>query len=242
MDCDVPDSVSGDLGHAFDALAAELDKVRRDSEAYNRQLLRRNRELAATAAVAQAISTEQLDLAGTLERTLQVILEVTGLRAGWVMLLPKDGGEPVLASSVGLPHEVVEKQAGFRSPECECGKVLESQRPLVVHPLHTACPIRALDLGNGQAPTCHASAPLLTRSKVLGVLNLAGDDPAALDAEVLILLGAIGRQLGVAIENAHPWEELKHRDLLRGQLLEQAIAAQEDERRHIARELHDQTG
>ena len=242
MDRDATDPVAGDLRHAFDAIAAELDKVRRDSEAYNRQLLQRNRELAATAAVAQAISTEQLDLAGTLERTLQVILEVTGLRAGWVMLLPEGGGEPVLASSAGLPPEVAEKQAVFRSPECECGKVLDSRLPLVVHPLHTACPIRALDLGHGQAPTCHASVPLLTRSKVLGVLNLAGDDPAALDVELLTLLGAIGRQLGVAIENAHLWEELKQRDLLRGQLLEQAIAAQEDERRHIARELHDQTG
>ena len=242
MDRDATNPVAGDLRHAFDAIVAELDRVRRDSATSNRQLLQRNRELAATAAVAQAISTEQLDLAGTLERTLQVILEVTGLSAGWVMLLPEGGGEPVLTSPVGLTPEVAEQQAGFRSPECACGQVLDTRLPLVVYPLHTACPIRALDLGHGRAPTCHAAVPLLTRSKVLGVLNLAGDDPAAMDAALLSLLGAIGRQLGVAIENAHLWAELKRRDLLRGQLLEQAIAAQEDERRHIARELHDQTG
>jgi hypothetical protein len=131
MDRNAMDPVAGDLRHAFDAIAVELDRVRRESEAYNRQLLQRNRQLAATASVAQAISTEQLDLAGTLDGTLQVILEVTGLPAGWIMLLPEGGEEPVLVSSVGLSPQVAAQQAGFRSPECECGKVLDSRHACV---------------------------------------------------------------------------------------------------------------
>ena len=166
------------LGHAFDAIVAELDRVRKGSEAYNRQLLQQNRELAATATVAQATSSGQLDLAGTLEQALQVVLELAGLPAGWVMLLPGEGAEPVLASSAGLPGDLAEALATFRSPECECAKALESRRPLVVHPLHSGCPIRALDLGEGRSPACHATVPLLTGTKVLGVLNLAGDNPA----------------------------------------------------------------
>jgi len=55
-------------------------------------------------------------------------------------------------------------------------------------------------------------------------------------------LTAIGRQIGIAIENASLYEELRQKEVLRRQLLEREITLREKERKRIARDLHDQTG
>ncbi len=228
-----------DEGQAIGALSKELERVRRESETTQRQLQQRSRELEATAAIAEATSTGELDLEGTLIRALEVVVNITGLPAAWISLQPHAGGQLVVAGSARLPESMLGKLAGSRQPDCVCGEVLETREPQIVHPLHTDCPIRTLDLRNGQRPTCHATVPLLARSEALGVLNLASDDILCIDEPLLTLLCVIGRQLGIAVENARLWDELKQRDWQRRLLVERAMAAHEEERKAIARELHD---
>lgn len=64
---------------------------------------------------------------------------------------------------------------------------------------------------------------------------------AKLDDNFLNILSSLANQLSVSIENLELWNEIKKKEEIRLMLLEKLIGAQEEERKRIARELHDET-
>ncbi|MCL4395139.1 MAG: GAF domain-containing protein, partial [Chloroflexi bacterium] len=222
----------GDLARAFNQMAHAL-------QATIAAMRRRNRELAALNAVAMATNAP-LDAPQSLERALAQSLAALDLTTGWVFLDDGNGACRVISTGMPSPANPAAVVDGF--PSCLCGQVMRDGKPMVVRELSERCSAYRARDGRGQPLHWHATVPVMAQGKMLGVLSVASAAPEQLGEEEMLLLEAVGRQMGVALENARLWEELEAKERVRAELLAKAIRAQEEERKRIARELHDQTG
>jgi signal transduction histidine kinase len=85
-----------------------------------------------------------------------------------------------------------------------------------------------------------ASVPLSAKNEVLGAINIASLKPYQFSPRDMQLLTGIAAS-GIAVENAKLHQEVRLQDITRGELLREIFSIQEEERKRIARELHDET-
>lgn len=121
----------------------------------------------------------------------------------------------VLGENLDLPYKIVEcpcdRCARLQGKECYCSIVS-------IH--YLKFPIGGPDNRMGQLAIC-SYLPLNEQS--------------------VKILESLAGQIAVTAENLRLWHELKQKEELRLKLLEKIIQAQEEERKRIARELHDET-
>lgn len=197
------------------------------------ELRLRNRELAALNAIAFAMSEPYSP--DMLQRGLREALRALDLKVGWVILSNPNGRSEVIAAEGA---EFYAQPPRF--PNCKCGKALAAGDAALV-PVNRECLLRRL----GKSATRgwqHATVPLGRVGTMLGALSIAIPPGRTFEQENFRLLAAVGQQMGIALENARLWEELRQKEQLRAELLARSLQIQEGERKRIARELHDATG
>lgn len=167
-----------------------------------------------------------------LDVSLKTLLDVMNLHSAWAFLLDDAGtsaarGEGLhdfkVGAASGLPSSLEHDAQYFlrRPPDCHCQRLLRGGRVArAVNVVECSRLDEAAEAqGDNEGLLFHASMPLLSEGKLLGILNVATEEWQLLTAGDLQFLSLVGAQVTTALERARLYDEAqRHNDYLRGEL------------------------
>lgn len=237
----------GALARSFAQMCVRLQQSLAENRQWVQELDVRVQERTQELAILNAITltaSQSLDLNTILERSLEQILSLTGVDAGAIYLQtdshqPGETGSLQLMAHRGFSEATARLASQVGLLDGNCGGVVEHGRVVVVPDLKRYHGRRARSLQLDQLQTL-IHIPLTAHGAPLGSMCIGTRQLHEFEIDEQNLLTAIGRQIAVAVENARLYQELQQKEQLLSELLRKALAAQEEERKRIARELHDE--
>jgi signal transduction histidine kinase len=182
--------------------------------------------------------------AGDLEGMLQLVLDITvanfGANIGVLLLRRHDSEGFQLSASTGLEDVLPAERGAIAAGDGFCGSIATSGEPEML--LDTKRDTRILSPKLKERATSLWGVPLRSSGKVIGVLIIGFERPYEWLPNERDLLRAIADRSTVAIERAQMTEALRERESRIAELSAHLLKAQEEERKRISRELHDETG
>lgn len=165
-------------------------------------------------------NTEQM-----LMRFLEIMVRISGAKAGAVRVLTADGAHLRMVGAIGLSPTLVEKER-YVPLECGiCGKATLAQSTQSDSVMEV-CQKQVRHIYFAQKCQTIYAVPLRHKGKALGVYNLFMDDPHPLPEDIRFLFNSISEHLGMALENARLTRENMRISLM-------------NERTMLANQIHD---
>ncbi len=157
-----------------------------------------------------------VDVRGVLDTALAQLVKLMGLETGWIFLKDPAASERqwgegyLLAAYHNLPPALALDNLDAWLGGCECQGLCDAGG-LTEACNQVHCSRLAHAAGDRRGLAVHASAPLRSGERALGILNVAGPDWASFSPRTLALLNNVGNQMGIALERAQLFDLLRER-------------------------------
>jgi signal transduction histidine kinase len=207
-------------------------------------LNRSNRELSIVNQVAQ-LTSESMDITAIIETALSYCMELMSAPVGAIYLSDPTSHELKLRMLLGdLPEEILDSLRIRDLSSTPMRRVYDCRCAISLDDISTASELSneiAAELRKNQLRSW-ACAPLLANGEVIGTLTLTRKTLTPFMKSDLTLLESIGSVIGIRLTNAKLVEDLSYRDAELQRALRRSVELQEEERKRLARELHDEVG
>jgi len=183
----------------------------------------REKRLAAINTISAVIG-QSLEIQDVLDIAIDKVTEVTGLEVALVFLLNEESQELELKTWRGVSEDFIEGKKGLKVGEGFNGRVAQTGEPLLVEDASRDLRLTR-EAVKQEGIQSALIVPLKAKDKVVGTLSVAMRGSRQFLNEEVELLTTIGRQVGMAIENARLYKserlaaqralasERKHREL-----------------------------
>lgn len=179
------------------------------------------------------------NLTSLLERVLVVTADIFGANVGVVLLADAETNKLRVRSATGLPPGFGE-DAAIALGEGFTGHIFESGEPDILPDLGRSSGVLNLELS--EKARALWGVPLKISDRVIGVVIIGFEKPYQWLPTELELFRAVADRSALAIDRARMTDALREREMRIVELSGHLLKAQEEERKRISRELHDETG
>lgn len=163
--------------------------------------------------ISEALNRES-DVKGALNSALNHLVELMGLETAWITLVsnPSLDRPEIEGFSLGaycnLPPGLAPDQGEVWNHQCTCQDLMRAGNLNQAY-TEVACSRLASASGDCRGLSVHASTPLVSGDRQLGILNIAAKDWSAFTPRSLALLTTVGHQIGIALERAQLFDLVK---------------------------------
>ncbi len=193
------------LIHRQQRAVRQMEKAKEELQKNVAVIQENDDRLAALNRISNTVS-ESLELSTVLSHAIDSVVDVMKADVAWIFLLDEGSGELSLEAHRGSAEELARGVDRLKLGEGFNGRVAQSGQPLFVEDA-SEDPRLTREVVSKFKLRSTLIVPVSSKKKVIGTISIAMLSYRRFQPEEVELLTAMGNQIGVAVENAHLYQQ-----------------------------------